>query len=192
MHRITKRKIWAIIALLTLFVVATGESCSDNSQGGKATSNERLTQQNNYAKLVAAQPSHTMQYSATRETINFWIDTWKSPGKLSYVYLQAANGQLTGYYILKGLPVSMCASQTPTYTFVNAHDNWWDEPAPSIDGVFYGGQGSCNRYYGRDASNNAYVDFTAGGGAQDMQIYDRPLPRQDVEPLAFATIKNVK
>lgn len=36
-----------------------------------------------------------MKYSPTRETINKWIETWDKPGKLSYVYLQNANGEVT-------------------------------------------------------------------------------------------------
>lgn len=189
MHRVAPARLLSIVALVALIaLVAAG--CGEDSAGNKATKNERQTQQNNYAKLASQQPAHTMAYSPTRETINFWIDTWSKPGKLAYVYLQAGNGQLVGYYIFKGLPVSYCASQTPPYTFVNAHDNWWDEPAPAIDGVYYSG-GQCNAYYGRDASNNAYIEFTAGG-TQNVLIYDRPLPRKDVEPLGFATIEATK
>lgn len=190
MHRVTKRAITLALIAICSVVLLTAESCSDSSDGGKATSNERQTQQNNYARLVTQQPAHTMSYSPTRQTINGWIDTWGKPGKLAYVYLQAGNGQLIGYYILKGLPVSYCASQTPTYTFVNAHDNWWDENAPGIDGVYYSG-GQCDTYYGFDASNNAYIEYTVGG-SQNVLIYDRPLPKKQVEPLAFATVENVK
>src|SRR3546814_18270023 len=57
--------------------------------------------------------AHTGTYSPTRETKNFWIDTWmKKPGKKSYVYIQNANGQY-GYYILKGLPVTYCVGLLP-------------------------------------------------------------------------------
>lgn len=186
MHRL---KFLFVIALIGVGLFAAG--CQgDTSPGGAATKQERETQQSNYARLVAAQPAHTMGSSPTRDTINFWIDTWKQPGKLSYVYLQSSTGDLIGYYIFKGLPVSYCASLTPTYTFVNAHDKWWDEPAPSIDGVYYSG-GGCNTYYGRDASNNAYVEYTAGLGI-NVLLYDRPLARQDVKPLGFATVAGVK
>src|SRR6266699_1173014 len=69
--------------------------------------NEGRIRDNSYNGLAARQPAHTMSYSPTRDQINFWIETWgKQPGKLSYVYLQAGNGQLIGYYIFKGLPVS--------------------------------------------------------------------------------------
>lgn len=194
MHRLIRqiRDISAIpLMVLVLGLGAIGLSgCME--EAGSPQKNERKTQQNNYAGLVARQPAHTMGYSPTRETINFWIDTWKSPGKLSYVYLQSANGDLIGYYIFKGLPVSYCASQTPNYTWVDTpgSDVWSMANAPSIDGVYYSG-GQCNTFYGRDASNNAYIEYTAGLGI-NVLLYDRPLARQDAKPLGFATIGGVK
>lgn len=186
MHRVTPRAaVIALVAILGVVVLTAGSCSSDSPQ-----KTESKTQQNNYAKLAAQQPSHTMGYSPTRETINFWIDTWSKPGKLSYIYLQAGNGQLIGYYIFKGLPVSYCASQTPTYRVYTSDNGNLSTPAPSIDGVYYSG-GQCNSYYGRDASNNAYVEYTVGG-SQNVLIYDRPLPKADVQPLAFATVENVK
>ena len=129
-----------------------------------------------------------MGYSPSRDTINFWIDTWgKTPGKLSYVYLLASNGQMIGYYVFRGLPVSYCAALTPTYDLVRRESTIVSVPAAGVDGVYYSG-GQCSAYYGRDASTNSYLEYTVGQGISAL-IYERPLPRQDVEPLGFTTIK---
>lgn len=176
----------AVVGLVTL------SACND---GGKPQKTEAQIRDASYARLAKLQPAHEMGYSPTRDTINFWIDTWSKPNKLSYVYLQASNGQLIGYYIFKGLPVSYCAALTPTYTFVGTPHDGSDAldqkvPAPSVDGVYYSG-GECNAYYGRDATTNSYIEYTVGTGISAL-IYEQPLPRQDVQPLGFTKIDNVK
>jgi hypothetical protein len=195
MYRL-KRTRYYLYSLLAgaLFFLATGAPACGG--GNKATGQKSETdiQQSNYDKVSKSQPAHTMPYSPTRDTVNFWIDTWKKPGKLSYVYLQAANGELIGYYIFKGLPVSYCVSLTPNYTFVDPKDDdvnqAYQVPAPSIDSVYYSG-GQCNSYYGRDATTNSYIEYTVGNG-QNVLLYERALPRQDVKPLGFTTIAQVK
>lgn len=183
----------AVLAVLAVLALSLGvAACSDE---GKGQHDEAKIQQSNYDRLVSQEPAHTMDVSPTRKTINFWIDTWgHDPDKLSYVYLQAANGQLVGYYIFKGLPVTYCAALTPTYKFEDPKNDEsatdFQVPAPSVDGVYYSG-GQCDSYYGRDATTGAYIEYTVGG-SQNVLIYDRPLPRQNVEPLGFATIESVK
>lgn len=180
MHR---RVIAALIAAAALVLVG----CNDQPE---AQEKERGRQQSNYEKLVDGQAAKTMKYSPTRETINFWIDTWNEPNKLAYVYLQAANGELLGYYVLEGLPVSYCASLTPNYRIE------WDAegnvvvPAPAMDGVYYSG-GQCNAYYGKDATTGSYVEYTAGLGI-NVLLFEEPLQRQDVEPLGPTTVEEVE
>jgi hypothetical protein len=159
--------------------------------------NEAQIRQSSYARLARLQPAHQMQYSPSRDTVNFWIDTWgKTPGKLSYVYLLASNGQMIGYYVFRGLPVSYCAALTPTYDFLDIEGDGYNKyagpqvPAPGVDGVFYSG-GQCAAYYGKDATTNQYIEYTIGQGISAL-IYERPLPRQDVEPLGFTTIAEAK
>jgi hypothetical protein len=136
-----------------------------------------------------------MQHPITRISVNGWIATWDEPGKLAYVYLQGANGELLGYYILEGLPVSYCVSLTPTYTWEDIPGDGSSTkaqvPAPAMDGVYYGGAGACNTYYGFDAGTGAYIEYTAGLGI-NVLLYDQPLPRQDVQPLGFSTIEDVE
>jgi hypothetical protein len=183
-----------VFALLAIFALAIGLSACDD--GNDSQKNEATIRQNSYDHLVKEEPAHTMAVSPTRKTINFWIDTWgHDPDKLSYVYLQAGNGQLVGYYIFKGLPVTYCAALTPTYEFVGTPDDGSDDknqqvPAPSVDGVYYSG-GQCDSYYGRDATTGAYIEYTVGG-SQNVLVYDRPLPRQNVEPLGFAKVDEYK
>lgn len=161
------------------------------TQENDTVKSERNIRSQGYARLASKQPAHTMSYSPSRDTINFWIDTWgKQPGKLSYVYLIASNGQMIGYYVFRGLPVSYCAALTPTYDVYGSADGNLVLPAPGVDGVYYSG-GQCSAYYGRDATTNSYLEYTVGQGISAL-IYERPLPRQDVEPLGFTTIKQAK
>lgn len=182
-----------LLLLLLVSAVALAGCTTDKSAQG----NEVRIRNNGYARLARQQPAHTMDYSPSRDTINFWIDTWGKPGKLSYVYLLASNGQMIGYYVFKGLPVSYCASLTPNYDFLDdvtdvqgkTHNvaGVQQVPAPGVDGVYYSG-GQCSAYYGKDATTNSYIEYTVGQGISAL-IYERPLPRQDVEPLGFTTIK---
>jgi hypothetical protein len=191
--RRTVTKPWLLILIVIGASLSFAGSCEDDSTPQK---NESQLRQDSYERLTKEQPAHSMNYSPSRDTINFWIDTWgKQPGKLAYVYLQAANGQLIGYYIFKGLPVSYCAALTPTYEFVGTPKDDSDDqnqqvPAPGVDGVYYSG-GQCAAYYGKDATTGQYMEYTVGQGISAL-IYERPLPRQDVEPLGFSKVDDVK
>lgn len=185
----------AVLGLILLATVLVIAACGE-TEAKKAHENEAGVRNHSYERLANQQPAHEMDYSPTRATINFWIDKWgHDPNKLSYVYLQAGDGKLIGYYIFKGLPVSYCAAITENYEFVDPKND--DEkkdfvvPAPGVDGAYYSG-GQCNDYYGRDATTNAYVEYTVGN-SQNVLLYDRPLPRQnEVKPLGFSTIEQVQ
>lgn len=174
---------FAIAGLLGLVALT---ACEEPSTSDK----ERQKQQDGYEKLADAQPPKTMDYSPTRETINFWIDTWDEKDKLSYVYLQASNGQLVGYYIFEGLPVSYCAMLTPPYEMKDTDETEHIVPGPGMDGAFYSGS-QCAAYYGKDATTGSYIEYTVGTGISAL-IYEQPLPKQDVEPLGFTEVKDIK
>jgi len=172
------RRFLIIIAFFLAAVLGL-TACDDNTNTGKGQKADSNTQQANNDRLVAKDPAHTMDVSPTRKTINRWIDTWgKDPNKLSYVYLQNANGDLLGYYVFKGLPVSMCTSISPNYKVVvpeveGTNSGAITVPAPGMDAVYYSG-GECNTYYGFDATSGAYMQYTAGLGINTL-IYDQPL-----------------
>ncbi len=167
----------------SLMLGGCGEDTSPQDQ-------ERKTNQQNYEDQVNKQPADTMEYSPTREGVNKWIDRWDEPGKLSYVYMVNADGEITGYYILEGLPISYCASLTPTEKVEWDYEGNVVVKNPSMDGVYYSG-GQCNQYYGFDASTGAYIEFSIGG-SQNYYLLDQPLPRQDIEALGLTTVEDVK
>lgn len=172
--------------IVAAFLIVAGLVAGCGGGGNSGQKKESKAQQSNYDRLVAQDPAHSMAYSPTRKTINFWIDTWSKPGKLAYVYLQNANGDLIGYYVLVGLPVSMCTSLTPTYKMIDPGGDSGNGnvpvAAPAIDGVYYSG-GECNTFYGEDASTHSYIEYTAGLGI-NVLLYDAPLPNHpNVQPL---------
>ena len=171
----------AIAAILGALLLTTAGACDSGSPS--SSEREASSRAGSYDALVDSQPAETMNYSPTREALNGWITTWGSPDAVSYVYLQGQEGQLLGYFVLKGLPVSYCAALTPTYEQVDAGGTDAPNaivPAPSVDGVYYSG-GQCNTYFGFDASSGAYIEYTVGAG-QNVLLYSQPLPQANNVP----------
>lgn len=185
MRSTRNRMITAVMATGMAIVALT--ACTEDSS---SQSKERDTQQSNYDQLVANQPAGTMNFSPTRETINMWIETWGEPGKLAYVYLVSGDGDPIGYYVLEGLPVSYCASLTPTYRIEGDSAGNVLAPSPAMDGVYYSG-GQCNTYYGKDATTGTYLEWTAGMGVNTL-LYEAPMPWPDMEPLGQTSVEDVE
>ncbi|MDR1197380.1 MAG: hypothetical protein LBL08_03885 [Candidatus Nomurabacteria bacterium] len=190
-----------VIALLILVIVigTIGLSASSCENGeNKSTKQEDTVRQSNYDKLVESQPTHTMNYSPTRATKNFWIDTWGQPGKLAYVYLMASDGSLIGYYIFEGLPVSYATSLVPPYQIlhdmnVGGHYSDMMVAGPSVDGT-YASTANVNTMYGKDAVSGMYIEYTVGMGINAL-VYSEPMPlqgRPEPPPLGAATLETAK
>lgn len=183
---------------LTLFLTALLAAVlltACTSGAPTAQENEDKSRQSNYEKLAKSQPAATMDYSPTRATKNYWVETWGEPGKLSYVYLLNSVGDTIGYYVLEGLPVSYCTSLIPPYQLHDVKDDGYGPnlvvPGPSIDGT-YGSSANCNVFYGKDATTGSYVEYTTGQGINAL-LYDQPLPRfADAEPLGLTTTEQVQ
>lgn len=195
MRRLTHR-ILAAVAVLGLAFGVTACSLDDSSKPS-ARAKESSARDASNADVVAKQPAHKVKYSPTRETKNFWIDTWgQTPNKLSYVYLQDARGAW-GYYILKGLPVTYCVSLVPPEKKVRVSLGQYDGDAfvqgPSMDGT-YSSNSNCSSYYGEDATTGAYVEWSVGAN-QSYLLYSEPmsLPQfKDAVPLGKTQLNDVK
>lgn len=182
-------------AVGVIVLATTAGACSGDDGKPSARATESQKRQSNYDRLVANQPAHEGPYSPTRETKNFWIDTWmQKPHKKSYVYIQNASGQY-GYYILEGLPVTYCVGLLPPEVKTRADLGQYDGDVvvqgPSMDGT-YSSNNNCQTYYGKDAESGAYIEFTVGAN-QSYFLYDQPmdLPQyKNAVPMGNAKIKN--
>lgn len=182
------RKLTAVGVAAGLAVLLGASTCEESGQAQENTS-----RQGNYDRLVEAQPAQSMNFSPTRETKNFWIETWDEPGKVAYVYMQNANGDITGYYVFEGLPVSYCTSLIPPYQIDSSGNGKVVIPAPSIDGTF-ASSSNCNAFYGKDAVTGGYMEYTVGMGNNPM-IFDQPVQRQafaESQPLGYSTLEDVE
>lgn len=184
----------ARIAAIAAAVIVGGlglASCEGDQSA--AVRQEMKARTTAYKQLQNKQPGEKMSYSPTRAALNEWSKTWDKPGKLSYVYLVASNGQKIGYYVFKGLPVSYCASLYPTYDLIDTNDSGdvpdFQVPAPSVDGVYYSG-GQCDQYFGIDATTGTYMEFSAGGGLNFL-VYEKPAP-YDAPALGYTTIEEAE
>jgi hypothetical protein len=171
------RRLTTTTAALTAAALLFGLTACTEETKPTSRAQENTARQSNYDRLVAKQPAHTLAHSPTRDTKNFWIDTWgKTPGKLSYVYLQDARGSW-GYFVLKGLPVTYCVSLLPPEQKARVDLGQYDGdafvPAPSMDGT-YSSNSNCSSYYGQDATTGAYVEWSVGAN-QSYLLYSEPM-----------------
>lgn len=183
------RRLTAVGIAAGLAIVLGASSCDE----GTGQKQEDTNRQSNYNRLVDAQPALTMDYSPTRATKNFWVETWDEPGKLAYVYMQNSMGDITGYYVFEGLPVSYCTSLIPPYQIHPSTNGNLAVPAPSIDGTF-ASSSNCNVFYGKDAVTGGYMEYTAGMGNNPL-IFDQPVQRQafaEAQPLGYSTLEDVE
>lgn len=177
----------AVAVLGVLSVAACEPETADTVQQAAESRNRAIDQ------IRKTQPVTGMTYSSTLETINKWAERWSDRSRLSYVYMQRSDGSFAGYYVLKGLPVSYCTSGSPTFDYVdikgdgNSYDVRVD--APGLDGAYYGGC-DASRYYGFDATTDAYLEYT-DGMVLTAVLSDQPLPLSN-QPLGPTSVEDVR
>lgn len=173
------KKVLGILAMVAVTLVIT--ACDGDSS---ASQKERETQKNNYSGLVEKEPAKEVTNPITRKTVNFWAETWNKKDQLAYVYLQNSDGDMIGYYVLDGPPIPADTMLTPNYEIKGHGDSKVSVPAPGMDGVYRPEGSGSDTYYGKDATNGSFVQFSVGMGI-NMLLYTEPLPNHpNVENLA--------
>jgi hypothetical protein len=186
----------SILVFAALTAGALMAACSETNDETARSESKKQTE--NYAQVVNDQPARGMSHSPTRDALNRWAETWEESGKLAYIYLFDAQGDLLGYYIFDGLPVSYCASLTPTEKIVDTEEELNEgasvdaavTTAPAIDGVYYSAA-NCQQMFGFDAVSGAYLEFT-GGGSFNYLLSDSPMTTFKGKNLGDAKIGEVE
>lgn len=186
------RKILTVLAAVGLAgaLSAGAASCASEPSSGRDTAEKQRNQ--GIEQVRANQPVKPMPWSPTLNTIDRWASTWGQEGKVSYVYMQRADGEFAGYYVLSGLPVNYCVSATPVDEEVPVYGSGPNPlgTAPALDSAYYGGCDE-NRYYGFDAVSGQYIEYT-DGFVLTAVLSDSPLPL-DKQPRPFgSSIEDVK
>lgn len=154
-----------LIPLVLILLLAT--AC-----GTTATKGDNDRQKETMERVRHQRPIPEVSYSQTYDTIIKWMERWNVQDKVSYVYLMADNGQLIGYYVAQGRPVSTCTFLTAPVEIVGRHDSGkLAIPAPALDGVYYGDCGESS-YYFFTADTDAFVEI---GGGIKFFVTDQPL-----------------
>lgn len=177
-----KKLVIGLVALTTIVLLSAG-GCGGDDNSHKNSNAENTQGDKAIEQLIANDPAHFMDYSPTRKTINFWIDTWKVPGQLAFTYVLTGNPATDGYYVLDGPPVNYCTALTKTWTYEwKGRDTGYVKvPRRGIDGAYYSGSG-CNSVYGRDASTGVYIELSVGQG-QNYFLSTQPLPKVSTKSL---------
>ncbi len=178
MHALTK----TLAGVATIALLATG--CSGMTSEPSASEQARSDRTRGVEDIRENQPVEAMRYSPTLATIQKWVTTWGQEGTVAYVYMKKQTGEVDGYFVMDGPPVSMCTSGSPTYDFENRDGISGDQdlvvPAPGLDGAYYGGC-DADRYYGFDAVTGQYLEYTDGFITTAM-LSNQPIPQMSDNP----------
>ncbi len=125
-----------------------------------------------YNQATSRVPVPRIDNFLTRSYVAEYMRRMDTPNKVFYTYLQNKQGQ-PYQYIVGTKPISLCALMTPPdRTFITRKGNGVRN-APTLGGVFYGGDGSgiCNMYYVFDNNSGALIQFKT----PRLMISDQPL-----------------
>src|SRR5699024_11922458 len=119
--------VMAIVLIAVIMLTACESVESERSEVG--------TREGNYDRLVEMEPALEVTNTKTRETVNFFTETWNQEGQLAYVYLQNSEGNIISDYSLYGTPVSIFTALTlPARLSASTYDAS-SRPAPVIAAV---------------------------------------------------------
>lgn len=154
-------KVRLFTLLLSIGLLAA--ACSEEPAQSAAEEHNAEIAEANIDTLLAAEPPARVSHPMTRKTINFWLEAWDVPDKVSYVYIVADTGSVLGYFVSIGLPVSYCVGLEDPVEYDKLRRNGTDfvfqAPRQSQDGVYYGGCDANTRYF-KTADTGAFVEVS--------------------------------
>lgn len=158
-----RRTLTYILAALSLLIIMGQSSCESRSRA------DRDRQEQIVDRARSQNPIPDLQHSQTYDSVVKWLRRWDSPDKVSYVYILADNGQIIGYYVAQGRPVSTCTFLTNPQTEYGSSGRV-ALPAPALDGTYYGNCGESSVFF-FTAETDAFIEV----GGLNYFVTDQPL-----------------
>lgn len=159
---------YLLIIALSLFTLTAcnGQSTSERQERARTEVLDRADQ---------AVPTPIIKNFIARKTVAEFMRRMDQPNKLFYVYIVADTGNIIGYYVSRGKPVSSCLNMTPPDRIDESGvQSDVVRTAPSLNGLYNAGSGACNSTYFFDAQTDALVEISG----LNLFTADQPL---DVE-----------
>ena len=181
-----KNALFILIGLVAMATVVFFTSSGTYESTGRETltvQQEKLTKQ-----ISTTQPAPMIAHFLERKTVAKWVDRFDKPSVITYVYL-VSFGNVLGYYVVDGKPVSTRSYLQPEETFerdVDVGEAYGDVlvSAPSLDGTwgednpgirFFTAEGTAVEWGGMGATylySDAPIDF------------GRPVPKLNAKKVA--------
>lgn len=146
-----------------------------NSVGIEARRSETIQKH-----LTEAQPQPQLDYSLERENLIERVNRWNDPNKLSYIYLLGMDGNVVGYFPIKGKVSSVNSALSAPEQLVDDPNTRWKEnsqsqvlSSPQEDGS-YGTNGDAVFFFLTDGT---YMEW-----AGTYLLSDEPI-KLNVEPI---------
>lgn len=176
---ITSKSMWRTFALLVIIFLLSGcATPSRNADTQSAQAQEQMTLEQSQKALTTNQPAPIMTYSLERENIRKRLERFNDPNKIGYLYTLTANGQIVGFYTVKGKISSVNSYLTTSEQLIcygDQHglaDSAYSDygcltmEAPDSDGS-YGTNGEAIFWFD---TNDIYGEWSG-----DYQYFDEPL-----------------
>lgn len=146
-----------------------------NSVGIEARRSETIQKQ-----LTDSQPQPQLDFSLERDNLIQRVERWNDPNKLSYIYLLGENGNVVGYFPMKGKVSSVNSALSAPEQLVDDPNTRWKEnsqsqilSSPQEDGS-YGENGDAIFFFLTDGT---YMEW-----AGSYLLSDEPI-KLNVEPI---------
>lgn len=174
---------WFMVTALVAVAAVLGAACTDDKREASSQQREEEITSTYQERLNEAvpYPLANMRDSLERRNIRERLLRFNDPNKVGYVYLFFQNGQIAGFYTIKG-KVSSVQSQMTTTNVTNCPDVR-GEPNPCVTVEAMGDDGSYGSNEGGDAgiffftTENVLIEWNGY-----WQYSDTPL-QVNVEPL---------
>lgn len=146
-----------------------------NSVGIEARRSETIQKH-----LTDSQPQPQLDFSLERDNLIQRVERWNDPNKLSYIYLLGENGNVVGYFPMKGKVSSVNSALSAPEQLVDDPNTRWKEnsqsqilSSPQEDGS-YGENGDAIFFFLTDGT---YMEW-----AGSYLLSDEPI-KLNVEPI---------
>jgi hypothetical protein len=160
-----RNKILIVFAMLVGIAFTSCDCTFDTTASEKATAASDASANNAFTQI----PVPAVTNFSERKTVAQWVQRWDKPAVVTYIYI-VSYGNILGYYVCNGKPVSTNSYLVPEQTWQYAHGSYSLMDSPDLDGT-YGDNNPGIRFF---TAEGTAVEW--GGSGASYIFSDQKLP----------------